>query len=151
MIRHEEKTQELQAEERYKNYRKFTQEIGIKNENQEYPVAFGPEGMLVGLAASKDLEAGEIYLEIPEKIVINRTFVKNGELGPLIKKHPEIFDKMVEDDMSIIIFYFHEYLKGEKSFWYPMLAITNLSDLPFLWSQDEIDQFQDKVIIDYIK
>lgn len=87
--------------------------------------------MLVGLAAAKDLEAGEVYLEIPEQIVINRTLVKASALGPLIEKHPEIFDKIVEDDFSLIIFYFHEKLKGEKSFYFPMINITNLSDIPF--------------------
>lgn len=151
MIRHEERTQELQSEERYQIFRDFCESLGHKTTKQEYPVAFGPKGMLVGLAAAKDLEAGEIYLEVPEKAVINRTYIKTTAIGPLFEKHPEIFDKIVEDDMSLIIFYFHEYLKGEKSFWYPMIAITNLSDLPFMWSQEEINEFQDKVIIDYIK
>lgn len=77
--------------------------------------------MLVGLAAAKDLEAGEVYLEIPERAVINRRYIKTTALGPLMDKHPEIFDKIVEDDFSLIIFYFHEKLKGEKSFWYPII------------------------------
>lgn len=56
-------------------------------------------------------------------------------------KHPEIFNKFSEDDMSLIIFYFHEKLMGEKSPFFPMINITNLSELPAFWSPEEIAEF----------
>ena len=56
-------------------------------------------------------------------------------------KHPEIFDRYVEDDWTIIIWYFYEYLKGEKSYWYPIINITNLSELPYSWKDEEINEF----------
>lgn len=68
-----------------------------------------------------------------------------------MEKHPEIFNKHVEDDMALIIWYLYEYLKGEKSEWYPSISITNLSELPFTWSDEEIEEFQDKIMIGYIK
>lgn len=53
--------------------------------------------------------------------------------------------------MGLIMFYFSEKLKGEASQFLPMLAITNLSDLPAFWKEEEILEFQDKVMLDYIK
>lgn len=53
--------------------------------------------------------------------------------------------------MSLIIFYLREYERWEKSPWYPSLAITNLSELPVAWSEEEINEFQDKTMIGYIK
>lgn len=107
----------------------------------EYPVAFGPNGLLIGFAAAKDLEANEVYMELPESSVVNRTYVMKTPLGALIKKHPEIFEKHEEDDFALIIWYLYERLKGEKSEWYPCLAITNLSELPFSWKDEEIAEF----------
>jgi hypothetical protein len=34
----------------------------------------------------------------------------------MIKKHPEIFDKHIEIDMALPVYFFYEKLK-EKSFW----------------------------------
>lgn len=48
-------------------------------------------------------------------------------------KHPEIFDKHHEVDFSLVIYFFHEKLKGEHSFWAPYFNIINLSDLPAFW------------------
>jgi hypothetical protein len=40
-------------------------------------------------------------------------------------------------------FILHELLKGEESFWFPYLEIINFSDIPMLWTADEIDELQD--------
>jgi len=68
-----------------------------------------------------------------------------------MEKHPEIFNKHAEDDFALIVWYLVEYLKGEKSFWYPCIAITNLSELPFLWSKEEIAEFEDRKMMEYIE
>jgi hypothetical protein len=49
--------------------------------------------MLVGIAASKDLDDGEVYLEIPETLTYNRRTVLKSPIGFIIEKHPEVFDK----------------------------------------------------------
>lgn len=43
--------------------------------------------------------------------------------------------------MRLIMFIMMERLKGEKSFWAPYFAIVNFTDLPFLWSDEEIKEF----------
>jgi hypothetical protein len=37
-------------------------------------------------------------------------------------------------------FVLHELLKGEDSFWYPYMEIINFSDIPMLWTEDEVDE-----------
>ena len=90
-------------------------------------------------------------MEIPENLTFNRKSILKSEIGPLMAKHPEIFDKHQEDDMSLVIYTFFEKLKGEKSFWSPAFNIINCSDLPAFWDDEAIDEFQDKVMIRYIK
>jgi hypothetical protein len=49
--------------------------------------------MLVGIAALKDLDEGEMYMEIPETLTYNRRTVLKSPIGFIIEKHPEIFNK----------------------------------------------------------
>lgn len=115
--------------------------MGLKTEKQEYPVAWGPNGILIGFGAAKDLEAGEVYLEIPVNACVTRKSLLQSDLGELITKHPEIFDKHEEDDFSLVIFYMREYMRGSESPWWPSIQITNLSELPLHWSEEEINEF----------
>lgn len=123
---------------------------GAKIENVEYPVAFTKSGGLVGIGASKDLEPMTPYLEFPESLVYNRKTVYNSEIGHLMDKYPEVFNKHHEVDLAIVIYCFYERLKGDKSHWKPYYDIINVSDLPAFWSDDEINEFQDRVMIGYV-
>jgi hypothetical protein len=49
--------------------------------------------MLVGIAALKDLDEGEMYMEIPETLTYNRRTVLKSLIGFIVEKHPEIFNK----------------------------------------------------------
>jgi hypothetical protein len=40
-------------------------------------------------------------------------------------------------------FVFHEFLKGEESFWHDYFEIINFSDIPMLWTEEEVDELQD--------
>ena len=82
------------------------------------------------MGAAKDLEPGECYLEVPSTLVINRKTVLKSPVGVLIDRHPELFEDSDVDDPALILFYFYEKLQGEKSFYWPLISITNVSDLP---------------------
>lgn len=51
-------------------------------------------------------------------------------------KHPEIFDKHVEGDLSLIIFFMFERLKGDKSKWHIHFEIQSRGDLPAFWDDE---------------
>ena len=53
--------------------------------------------------------------------------------------------------MRISLWVWHERAKGEASFWKPYFDIINFTDLPMLWNDSELLQFQDAVLIDNIR
>lgn len=73
-------------------------ENGANFDNIEYPVAFHINGSLVGIGAAKDIPAGSVLIDLPEKLSVNRKTVMNSEIGPLMKAHPDIFNKHAEVD-----------------------------------------------------
>ena len=40
----------------------------------------------------------------------------------------------------------HELSKGQESFWYPYLQITEKPDLLIMWSDEQLDELQDPVL-----
>ncbi len=39
-----------------------------------------------------------------------------------------------------------EMLKGQRSTFFPYFEVINTCDMPMLWSDDELDEFQDNVL-----
>ena len=73
-------------------------------------------------------------------------------MSVLFDRHPEIFKTHYDAEyLRIIVFIWSERCKGEASFWKPYLDIINSTDLPFLWTDEEINEFQDAVLIARIK
>lgn len=139
-----EKTRELQALPKYENFRKWLAENGVVHPSVEYPVAFGREGQLIGMAAKSDIPPLKAFLFVPHKLIINETLVKRSSIGPLIAKHPELYKHHYDAEYLLLGTYLmHELLKGEASFWHPYFEIVNFSDLPMLWSDDEVNELQD--------
>lgn len=107
----------------------------------EYPACFGPDGSMTGIAAKCDIPAGKLLIDLPESLCVSRKTIFKTELGPLLTRHPEIFDKHKELDLAIIVWAFHERLKGKDSFWYPAFDIINISNLPAFWEENDILEF----------
>lgn len=83
----------------------------------EYPVCFGKFGFIGGMVAACDIKKGECFIEVPESATISRKLILNSELRIILEKHPEIFDKHVETDMALVIYFIFERMKGESSKW----------------------------------
>ena len=106
------------------------------------------------MAASKDVAPMTAFLYVPFSLIICEHNIRkrNPSLAKLYDDHPELFKKHREAEYNLlIIFIMHEISQGEKSFWYPYLEIINRPDLPFMWSDSELDEFQDAVLIRTIK
>ena len=140
----EEKTNELAAMPKYQIFRKWCNENGVYNPSVNYPVAFGKHGHLVGMGAARDIPPMTAFLYVPWKLMINEHNIRkrNPEMGALYDKHPEIFKKHHDAEyLRLIIFIWHERCKGEDSFWKPFIDLINFTDLPFLWTDDELAEF----------
>ena len=124
------------------------------NPSVEYPVAFGKHGHLVGMCAARDVPPMTAFLYMPWDLLINEANIRkrSPEMAELYDKHPEIFKRHYDAEYLVLIcFIWHERAKGDASFWKPYLDIINFTDLPFLWTDDELSEFQDAVLIANIK
>ena len=147
--RNEEKTQELQSQERYREFKQWLDDNGVINPSVEYPVCFGKSGQLVGMGALRDIPPMTAFLYIPQELLINRDNIRirSPHIEKLFIDHPEVFIEHIDAEyLQLILFIMHEQMKGKDSFFYPYLQIVNRSDLPFLWEEGEIKEFQDAVL-----
>ena len=114
------------------------------NPSVEYPVAFGKHGHLVGMCAARDVPPMTAFIYIPWELTINEKNVRkrSPEMAELYDKHPEIFKTHYDAEyLRLIVFLWHEAAKGEASFWKPYLDIINTSEMPFLWTDEEMNEF----------
>lgn len=140
--RNDELTAKVQAEEKYINFNKWCKENGVIAPDCEYPVVFG-DG-LIGVGAKRHLGSLKAYIYIPNKMLITEELVRNSEIGYILAENEELFTDHANSEYFILIaFIIFEKLKGGKSFWQPYFDIATPSDLPYKWSQDEIDSLED--------
>ena len=121
---------------------KWLEENGVKFPSVDYPVAFGKNGELMGLAAKEDIPPMKCFLFVPQKLIINEIVCKSNKIcSHVYSLHPEIFkDHQDAEYQTMIVFVMHQRLLGEKSFWYPFFEIVNVSDLPMRWEDSEIEE-----------
>jgi hypothetical protein len=129
-------TEKLKATGTHQNFKRWCDENGIKTPGADYPVAYGPRGQLVGMAAKKDIEPMQAFLYVPMDVVINEYNARRRcpEIGFIFDRHPEMFKKHRDAEYNTLIMYvMHELLKGKDSFWHPYFEIICRPDLPMLW------------------
>lgn len=116
-----EVTHRIEKEPKYMAFNKWCDDNGIKHDSVRYPVAFGKEGHLIGLAATRRIGFNEAYLYVPNHVIISEEqFRRHKEIGHILDKHPEVFrERQLSEHHVLIFFVMHEMSKGEESFWYP--------------------------------
>jgi hypothetical protein len=120
-----EKTDYLQSLPHFVNFHKWLKENGVHSDTIEYPVAFGKNGDLVGIAARRPIGPEEAYIFIPNKIIINDEKILKSDIGHLILRHEDVFKEHADGEyLRLIFFITYELSKGEKSFWYPYFQIA---------------------------
>lgn len=110
----------------------------------EYPVAFGKHGHLVGMCAARDVPPMTAFLYMPWELMINEqnNRRRSPEIANLYDSHPEVFKKHYDAEyLCLIVYMWMECQKGEASFFKPFIDIINFTDLPFLWSDAELEEF----------
>lgn len=129
-----ERTNQLQQEERFVNFHKWLKENGVKYDSIEYPVAFGKNGGLIGIAARRPIGPEEAYIYIPTKLIINDDKISKSDIGFIVERHADVFKEHLDGEyLRLIFFIAYELSKGEKSFWYPYFKISENTDLPCFW------------------
>ena len=106
-ILNEEVTAQLRADPKYIRFKEWMLENGARFPDVDFPVAFGHHGELMGLAANKDIPPMRGFLFIPDKLMITAEKArKDPVLGPIIKKHPELFEQnqLINETTEIVVF-----------------------------------------------
>ena len=133
-----EVTERIQKEEKYMRFNQWCKENGIVSSAVRYPVAFGKQGNLIGVAARKDIGFNEAFIFVPMKVCICESKILQTEVGPIIKRYPKVFSEKGRtnaEHMTIMFFMLHEMSKGDKSFWAPYFAISECPDQTSQWSE----------------
>ena len=102
------------------------------------------------MCAARDIPPLTAFLYIPWRILVTDQNIRERgpELNTLYERHPKVFKHHYDNEyIRMIIFLWHELCKGEGSFWKPYLDIINFTDLPCLWSDEELQLLQDAVLI----
>jgi hypothetical protein len=106
------------------------------------------------MAAKKDVPPMTAFLYVPFKVIICEHNIRKRSptLAKVFDDHPELFKRHREAEYNLlIIFVMHEISKGVDSFYHAYLEIISRPDLPMMWSDQELDEFQDAVVIKTIK
>merc|ERR1712166_773554 len=121
---------------KYLDLEKWLDDNGVKRPGVEYPVAFGRHGELVGFAASQDIPPQTAFVFVPQSLHISEPSIRIRApyFGEFIDRNHELFRKHYDAVyMPMIIYMWHEQLKGEDSFWYPYFETINTCDMPHFW------------------
>ena len=105
---------------KFVNFHKWLKANGARYDSIEYPVAFGKNGDLIGIAAKRPIGSEEAYIFIPNKMIISDEKILKSEIGHIILRHEDVFKEHADGEyLRLIFFMTYELSKGEKSFWYP--------------------------------
>lgn len=147
-----EVTKEIQKEEKFIKFHEWLKANKVKYDSVDYPVAFGKEGHLIGMAAKRPIGPEEAYIYIPSTITINDEKILKSEIGFMIEKHADVFREHFDGEyLRLIFFVTYELSKGDKSFWHPYFAIAERSNLPAFWEDSEINELEDELLKTEIK
>ena len=105
----EEETRKLQQEPRFVRFHEWLAENGAQYPAVDYPVVFGKNGELRGLAAKKDIPPCKAFLFIPDKLMITiDVAMRDPVCAPIFKKHPEVFkDHYDAEYLALAVFVMH--------------------------------------------
>jgi hypothetical protein len=113
----------------------------------EFPVAFGPEG-LVGALAKEDIGASSAFMYIPERLCISVTRAEESEVADMFIQHPYLFSGHSDSDSyRLYVFLAYERLKQGDSFYHPYFQVIQDTALLSDWNEEELRELQDPTLI----
>ena len=64
----------------------------------EYPVAFGKEGHLIGVMATRDIGMCESYIYVPVKLTINQEQFRRSWIGEIYEDRFKDYDQVDDEE-----------------------------------------------------
>ena len=146
-VRNEEVTAKLQKQEKFVRFNEWCAKYGVRAPSLEFPVAFGPTGDLVGVAAKKDINPNEAFVYVPVNLTLNEEQFRRGTLGEVYETNIQEWKEDVEYEHFVLTFFVAYQLSlGSKSFWHPYFEVAANVDLPLDWESTDLDFLEDEIL-----
>ncbi|CDW80493.1 UNKNOWN [Stylonychia lemnae] len=141
-----EATQELQKDPKYAKFLDWCNLKGMNLERINYPSAYGPSGFLLGVGANQKIKKGEWILRTPCSSRIDFETIRDSSgVGEVI----QALD--ANQDITLSLFMMHQVLLGTESDLYYFISVQAPAELPFQWTEEEIQSIKDIQAISLIK
>lgn len=142
----EEATKRLKEDPKTVKFLAWCDKHGVVRDSLDWPVAFGPRGDIVGVAAKKDIGLNEAYVYVPVNICINEEQFKRSWIGELYEKEYENIkeEQIYFHQFLLILFLSYQLSIAHRSFWAPYLDVVGDADLPYFWPEHELAMIQDR-------
>src|SRR3990167_623152 len=89
----EEATLEKLKEPYYQSLKEWADKSGIIVNGAEWPAFYGPNVVLRGVRASRDIQPYEAIMAVPHNLLLSsRLAASCVDLQPVFVRHPELFD-----------------------------------------------------------
>ncbi|KAG7387716.1 hypothetical protein PHYBOEH_008155 [Phytophthora boehmeriae] len=101
---------------------------------------------LRGVSATEEIPSGEPMLSIPRRLLISEELCwKDPQLRPIFEENRDVFTR---DDSVLALFLMREMIRGDRSFFYPYLAILPYPESVQDWTEDEIYELHDARLVE---
>jgi len=132
-------------------YVAWLQANGVLYPKLHYPCAFGPAGLL-GVAAKEELPPETAIMFIPYSTCLSLSYAHTTVLKSVFQQSPELF-KYHKDalDYQLFVTLLYERLKGEESYWKPLLDTIPAPEMAVDWSNEELQETQDPLLMHEVK
>jgi hypothetical protein len=102
------------------------------------------DGYRIGAVATLDIQAEEIYLQVPSSIILDSKKAKSSPVSELLDKLTRKFSRSDEYHELLFLLMHQRYVDGSRSDFWPYLSLLptskDLIDLPVYWSADDVAQ-----------
>ena len=131
-------------------YVAWLQSNGILYPKLQYPCAFGAG--LLGVGAKEDIAPETAIMFIPYSSCLSLSYAHTTPLKSIFLQYPELF-KYHKDalDYQLFVTLLFERLKGEGSFWKPLLDTIAAPEMALDWTQEELLETQDPLLIHEVR
>jgi hypothetical protein len=69
---------------KYAKFNSWLDANGVKHPGVDYPVAFGRQGQLIGMAAKKDIPPMTAFLYVPYNLIITEATVMRSPIAHIV-------------------------------------------------------------------
>ena len=78
---------------------------GVVRPSIEWPVAYGPEGQLIGARATRGIGLMSAYLYVPVKVTVNVESFQRSEIARIYAEHEDEFDDVGQHEHFPLVFF----------------------------------------------